>query len=182
MSSLVLSIIASNSARSCCGTPNLSSVWLKSSVKACHSSAVISRFRWESTSVPWNSAALATGVRSNLLHTTTHPRLSQVSRKIFLHLMLTAADGYSGRGPCSPALGTAKHPELARPGPPPGSDGEPLVPASAAGQDGRTEPHPQSCDGSQGRRTQLPLRALVHPRLVACWRGVPGRCPAAADG
>jgi transposase len=41
MASLVLPMIASNSDRSCCGTSNLSSVWLKSSIKASHSSPVI---------------------------------------------------------------------------------------------------------------------------------------------
>jgi len=48
MESRVLSTMASNSDRSCCGTSNLSSVCLKSSMKASHSSPVISMSRWES--------------------------------------------------------------------------------------------------------------------------------------
>ena len=45
-----------------------------------------------------------------------------------------------GRRPARPALGTAQHAEFARPGPSPGSGGEPLVPAGSAGQDRRTPP------------------------------------------
>src|SRR5206468_12994396 len=49
IASLVLSMTASTSDRSCFGTSNLSSVWLRSSMKASHSSALIRRCRWDSS-------------------------------------------------------------------------------------------------------------------------------------